>query len=366
MRPPHRGIAAFALAAALLLGGAGRVAAADELLLGGGRFRVEARWQTAAGAQGTGHAIRHSSETGFFWFFSPANLELVVKVIDACESYDRFWVFASGLTHTAVTLTVEDTWTGERQTYEHPGGTLYQPFADTGSFGVCDTAPPGCGSGKPVDVAASPRADVSVEALALVIGDRVVAEQALYERLRADLASIRHLDPQLAGEEFHNIWWDTQSLLVDLTQEAYDAVRFGTFHGWDCLNDLYGATVDHVFQYSTTVLLRFEPMLHAHRLGNEYRQLDTVLSTSPNHYDWPSAGTQPTPGLCANREGEAIEYFFEGRPWRHYVVPAGGAAPVFVGSWDGQAPQPSWHDRLADCYGELEDSIAPGQPSTGD
>jgi hypothetical protein len=104
-----------------------------------GRFRVSAVWSTAA-ADGPAHAIPLTADTGAFWFFQPGNVELLVKVLDACAAYDRFWVFASGLTDVGVTLTVEDDWTGARHEYRHTRGTLFAPLADTSTFDVCATA----------------------------------------------------------------------------------------------------------------------------------------------------------------------------------------------------------------------------------
>ena len=59
------------------------------LCLGGGRFKVEARWATVDGS-GTGNAVSLGDDSGRFWFFGAENPELVVKVIDACDTFDRF------------------------------------------------------------------------------------------------------------------------------------------------------------------------------------------------------------------------------------------------------------------------------------
>ncbi|HET9768539.1 MAG TPA: CSLREA domain-containing protein, partial [Thermoanaerobaculia bacterium] len=85
----------------------------DHLCLAGGRFEVTARWQSGELA-GSATAVPVTDESGSFWFFAASNLELTVKVVDACGAGadGRFWVFSSGLTDTAVTLTVRDTATG--------------------------------------------------------------------------------------------------------------------------------------------------------------------------------------------------------------------------------------------------------------
>jgi ELWxxDGT repeat protein len=56
--------------------------APDQLCLGNGRFRVEARWRDFQGGTGRGTAVALTNETGYFWFFAPDNVEVVVKVLD--------------------------------------------------------------------------------------------------------------------------------------------------------------------------------------------------------------------------------------------------------------------------------------------
>lgn len=104
-----------------------------------GRFRVTVDWENFLGGEGEAHAILASNESGEFWFFSPGNTELLVKVIDACsESTPRYWVFAGGLTNVGVTLTVEDVETGLEHEYENEVGTNFAPVLDIETFDVCD------------------------------------------------------------------------------------------------------------------------------------------------------------------------------------------------------------------------------------
>ena len=106
------------------------------LCLADGRFKVQARWTTADGT-GPGHAEEITDSSGRFWFFSEANTEVLVKVIDACGANDRFWVFASGLTDVEVVLTVTDTQSGRVRTYFNPGGRAFAPVQDTSAFATC-------------------------------------------------------------------------------------------------------------------------------------------------------------------------------------------------------------------------------------
>lgn len=102
-----------------------------------GRFRVTATWRTPDGQTGAGQAIPLTTDTGYFWFFAPTNVEVVIKVLNACAGFGRFWVFAGGLTNVKVDLTVEDTKTGARVVYSNPQGTPFKPIQDTSAFSTC-------------------------------------------------------------------------------------------------------------------------------------------------------------------------------------------------------------------------------------
>ena len=99
----------------------------------GGRFQVTAHWRTASAA-GNGQAAGLGTDAGQFWFFSADNPELIVKVLDSCTGFDRFWVFASGLTNAEVTLTVTDTQTGHSRRYFNPLGRPFAPLQDVNAF----------------------------------------------------------------------------------------------------------------------------------------------------------------------------------------------------------------------------------------
>jgi predicted esterase len=107
-----------------------------DALCAAGRFRVEARWQTAVG-EGSAAAVPLTGESGAFWFFSPGNLELDVKVLDGCAVNGHWWVFAAGLTDVGVALTVTDTATGEQRRYDSARGGAFRPVQDTAAFPGC-------------------------------------------------------------------------------------------------------------------------------------------------------------------------------------------------------------------------------------
>jgi hypothetical protein len=116
---------------------------ATHLCLNGGRFKVSSVWQTSDGTSGPGQAVPilppgvSAPDTGYFWFFGAANVEMVVKVIQGCGVNSHYWVFAGGLTNVKVTTTVLDTKSGLVKTYRNPAGTPFLPLQDTSAFATC-------------------------------------------------------------------------------------------------------------------------------------------------------------------------------------------------------------------------------------
>jgi hypothetical protein len=107
---------------------------ATTLCLNSSRFNVQVNWATADGAAGKGQAVVVTGDTGYFWFFSDGNVEMILKVVDGRAVNGAFWVFAGGLTNVAVDITVTDTQTGIVKVYHNPQGTAFQPIQDTATF----------------------------------------------------------------------------------------------------------------------------------------------------------------------------------------------------------------------------------------
>lgn len=108
----------------------------DALCLQDGRFEVRAFWETASDS-GIGLPVQLTTDSGYFWFFDAANIEVVVKLLAACPVNDRFWFFAAGLTNVEVTLEVTDTSVPQTKGYFNPQGTAFQPIQDTAAFNTC-------------------------------------------------------------------------------------------------------------------------------------------------------------------------------------------------------------------------------------
>jgi hypothetical protein len=107
---------------------------ATTLCLNGGRFRVTVDWAKNDGDSGPGQGVALTSDSGYFWFFNADNIEMVVKVLQACSLSQHFWVFAGGLTNVDVVMTVTDTQTGAERVYTNPLGTAFVPLQDTSAF----------------------------------------------------------------------------------------------------------------------------------------------------------------------------------------------------------------------------------------
>ena len=142
MKPRQAGILALLIASFLIseaLKAAPCPASATVMCLAGQRFAVEVRWKDFQGNTGQGQAVGLTPDTGYFWFFTDNNVELVVKVLDARGFNNHFWVFFGALSNVEYTLTVTDTATGRTKSYVNSSGQ-FASVGDTAAF-------PGAGVG---------------------------------------------------------------------------------------------------------------------------------------------------------------------------------------------------------------------------
>ena len=109
---------------------------ATTLCVNSNRFKVTAIWRSAD-ANGNGQAVKLTDDSGYFWFFTPSNVEMIVKALNGCAFNNRYWIFAGGLTNVQVTITVTDTQTGAVKTYSNPLNTAFAPIQDTSAFASC-------------------------------------------------------------------------------------------------------------------------------------------------------------------------------------------------------------------------------------
>lgn len=86
------------------------------------RFRIDATFTDFAGRSGVAKIFHTTSETGQFWFFSPENIELLIKVIDGRAVNGSFWLFHGSASNVQYTVTVTDTEADVRKVYTNPLG----------------------------------------------------------------------------------------------------------------------------------------------------------------------------------------------------------------------------------------------------
>lgn len=105
-------------------------ASSTSLCLNGSRFRVEASYRDYGGHSGPAQAAALTTDTGYFWFFSRENVEVVIKVLDFCGVSGSWAVYAAGLTDVEITLTVTDTRTGSSKSYRNALGSTFELIRD--------------------------------------------------------------------------------------------------------------------------------------------------------------------------------------------------------------------------------------------
>lgn len=135
-RPGVRNSAAVTVVTAAVDDGC--VPSSINLCLSDQRFRVDVDWRDMEGNAGAGQVVPlGSADSGLFFFADSDKWEMLVKVLDACEENDHFWVFAAAATEVEYTLRVTDTITGSMTTYFNPLGNVSPAFTDTMALATC-------------------------------------------------------------------------------------------------------------------------------------------------------------------------------------------------------------------------------------
>jgi plastocyanin len=116
------------------------LASATVLCVNNNRFQVEVEWRTADNS-GPGQAVpvAGAPDSGLFYFFAASNLEMLVKVLNACSlpGSSRYWVFFAATTNVELGVTVTDTQNGTVKSYFNPLGRPALPVQDTNAFATC-------------------------------------------------------------------------------------------------------------------------------------------------------------------------------------------------------------------------------------
>ena len=110
----------------------------NALCVANDRFKVEVDWATAQGS-GAGFAVPvpTAPASGLFYFFGADNIELLIKVLNACGLNNRYWVFFAATTNVELLVKVLDTQTGSTRFYFNPLNRTAPPVQDTDAFATC-------------------------------------------------------------------------------------------------------------------------------------------------------------------------------------------------------------------------------------
>ncbi len=110
---------------------------ANNLCINNDRFKVTVNWTDFQDNKGNAVPSEINDNSGLFFFFSAANWELMIKVLDGCAANEHFWVFAAATTNVEYTLTVTDTQSNTVKEYSNPLGQVSPAITDTSAFATC-------------------------------------------------------------------------------------------------------------------------------------------------------------------------------------------------------------------------------------
>lgn len=210
----------------------------------------------------------------------------------------------------------------------------------------------------PSTVPEVPRDNREAEEAALWLsGELFVSDQA-YETMASDLAAIRReFEATIPRVDIEfSPPWVSGVLLMGLTDTGVSEIRNGTFEALYDLNIAYHLASMDTSRFDHTVpsiVLTFRGRLHPERLAEEYAALDHIRYAEPNGifgdrsnvYPWQSTGVRTY--LFREAWGDCMAGCIHNRFWYFRVI-VGDVE--YVGSWDGQDPEPAWWKEAKAAY----------------
>jgi hypothetical protein len=112
------------------------------LCLNSDRFQVEMTWRSRAEdplVAAKAVPLDFAPSSGLFYFVGAENIEMLIKVLNACVPVlgNKYWVFFSATTNVEFHLTVTDTSTGDQKFYSNSLNHAASPIQDTNAFETC-------------------------------------------------------------------------------------------------------------------------------------------------------------------------------------------------------------------------------------
>lgn len=172
------------------------------------------------------------------------------------------------------------------------------------SFTACPTP-----LGNEADIAASPRADVDAEVLALRLRpNEIVARQSDYTRIVRDLTTIRTNDASTATIHDAYAFLYRLSLTALFSPTGSKAIEAKTYSAWDCLNEFYGVKTTIVTDGDLRdAALLFKPLINKGPLAAVYKQLPEVDDVGSGWKIEPFEN--PPPFMCLKDAGTTWDYY---------------------------------------------------------
>jgi len=253
-------------------------AAADTLCLTGGRFRVKAQWRRPDGSHGIGTAVPYANgdQTGLFWFFDAANIELLVKVLDGTSINQHFWVFYGALSNVQYWITVEDTQLGHSVTYHNIQDSICGK-ADIGSLSATAGA-----LGRFVELPADPGGSWSSQSQSTIVPACVPDATTLCLLGGRFRATVNFTVPTSSGAghavplaaDTSGIFWFFDSSNAELVVKALDATALNGKY-WL----FYGALTDVQYDLTVTDTVTLAQRVYHNTQGNLCGKGDTNAFT---------------------------------------------------------------------------------------
>lgn len=254
------------------------------------------------------------------------------------------WGTSSCGGHTAVSTTSEN----------HDDAGEVPQGADASALpGMTDAG--GCmpGLATASELASTPRANVNLELLALKLSSgRIVADDAIYQRVVRDVGAIRAINAELAAIQFF-AWSDGRSIDLTVPVDTSEQMKRGDYHAWDCLNATYGAGMP--FEYirigadsEVFVSFKVKGIYAVDLLAAEYARLPSIMHAEGG------GGGGDGPTICVTPGDNTWHYVFDAaggdcpagcttHAYSHFTTDGAGSLMVLE-TWSGESgmPAPAW------------------------
>ncbi|MYA07845.1 MAG: sorbosone dehydrogenase family protein [Holophagales bacterium] len=111
------------------------VSSAETLCLHDDRFEVRVEWWSGDGETGSAQVVQEATDdSGLFRFFEADNWEILIKVLNGCDTNGHYWVYGASTTTLGYVIRVTDTATGDVREYRNEPGRPAPAITDARAF----------------------------------------------------------------------------------------------------------------------------------------------------------------------------------------------------------------------------------------